>query len=86
MKRTFVEGKFIPAWNFKNENVQDFLGNQWLEFCAPSAGGPGLFPGQRNRSQHAATKTQCSQITKLNFYKKENLGLRIIFWNFKAER
>ena len=31
---------------------------QWLRFCAPSAGGLGLIPGQRIRSHmHATTKS-----------------------------
>ena len=25
---------------------------QWLRFCAPNAGGPGLIPGQGTRSYH----------------------------------
>ena len=44
---------------------------QWLRFHAPNAAGPGLIPGQGTRSYmlqlktlHAATKTQCGQISK----------------------
>ena len=34
------------------------LAAQWIRLCAPSAGGPGLTPGQGTRSHmHAATKS-----------------------------
>ena len=52
----------------------------WLKRHAPSAGGPGLIPGQGTRSHmqqqrskilHASTKTKCSQINKIKKKKKK---------------
>ena len=36
--------------NTKKEKNRDFLVIQWLRFCTPNAGGPGLLPGQGTRS------------------------------------
>ena len=58
---------------------------QWLRLSSPTAGGPGLIPGQGTRSHllqlrvhilqleilHATAKTWCSHINK--FFKKENM-------------
>ena len=52
---------------------------QWLRLHAPNVGGPGSIPGQGTRSNmpqlkisHAATKTRCSQISKIKKKKKKN--------------
>ena len=40
----------------KKKKNRDFLVIQWLRFCIPNAGGPGLIPGQGTRSHKPKKK------------------------------
>ena len=72
----------------KNEHPEGTsLVVQWLELCTLNAGGPGSILGQRTRSgmlwlkvPHAQTKTRCSQINKLNLFKKKEKKKRERKW------
>ena len=59
---------------FKSDPLATSLVVQWLRLLTSSAGGPGSIPGGGTRSYmqqlkdtaHATTKTQHSQINKIN--------------------
>ena len=60
-KQKRVQEKQWKKTRFKTEATGTSLVAQWVRLRAPSAGGPGLIPGQGTKSHmHATTKTQCN--------------------------